>query len=140
MILGAKPQEKQMRIIFCGDRDWDNIQMVRNVIQELRQRYGDFLMINGCSRGLDSLALHLAEVIYNLPVLKIPANVEAFGKQAWFIRNKQMLAEGKPDLVVVFHNYLQYSKGTKHMFEIAGLAKIPRVWYTEYIKELDERR
>lgn len=139
MILGRKVQQEQTRIIFCGDRDWENTQIIRNVIQDNVQRYGDFLMINGCSRGADSIALHLAEVVFRLPVLKIPANVDGFGKHAWFVRNKTMLAEGRPHVVVVFHNYLQYSKGTKHMFDIAGLANIPRVWYTEYVKELDER-
>lgn len=50
-----------------------------------------------------------------------------------------MLSEGKPDLVIVFHNDLENSKGTRNMFFISGIAKIPRVWYSERGKEYDER-
>lgn len=31
------------------------------------------------------------------------------------IRNKQMLDEGKPDLVLAFHTDIENSKGTKNM-------------------------
>jgi len=37
-----------------------------------------------------------------IPTLEFPANWKLHGKQAGFIRNLQMLKEGKPDLVVAF--------------------------------------
>jgi hypothetical protein len=78
-------------------------------------------------------------VVFKIPVKKFPANWDRFGKVAGIYRNKQMLSEGRPDLVVVFHNYLPYDTGVKHMFDIARLAGLPRVWYTEDGVELDER-
>jgi hypothetical protein len=126
-------------ILFCGDLDWKNVGLVRQVLQECKDRYNHFVVVSGCSRGLDTIVIHLCDVVFKIPVKKFPANWDRFGKVAGIYRNKQMLSEGRPDLVIVFHNYLPYDTGVKHMFDIARLAGLPRVWYTEDGVELDER-
>lgn len=56
--------------------------------------------------------------------LPFPANWDKYGKKAGPIRNAQMLEEGRPNLVLAFHDNLQFSHGTKDMCEIAVKAKI----------------
>lgn len=128
-----------MNILIAGDREWTNTNVIRNIIEELVNQYGQFTLIHGAAKGVDSLAAHIGKYTYHLPILSFPANWKRNGKGAGPIRNRQMLAEGKPDLVVVIHNDLESSKGTRDMFYIAGVAKIPRVWYTEEGKQYDER-
>lgn len=57
-----------------------------------------------------------------------PADWERYGKSAGYIRNQQMLDEGKPDLVVAFVDKpLAESKGTKNMVHLARLAGVKTV-------------
>lgn len=132
-----------MRILIAGDREWTNAKAIRQIIDGLVKQHGQFTLIHGAGRGVDSLAAHIAKYSYQLPIMEFPANWERHGKAAGPIRNRQMLAEGRPDLVVVIHNNLAESKGTGDMFYISGIAKVPRVWYSEkggeVIKEYDER-
>jgi hypothetical protein len=53
-----------------------------------------------------------------------PADWEQYGKAAGMMRNRQMLEEGKPDLVVAFHDDIAASKGTKNMVDIARAAGV----------------
>jgi YspA, cpYpsA-related SLOG family len=128
-----------MRILIAGDRNWTNVKVIRKVIDELYITYGRFTLIHGAAKGVDSIAAFICKNIYKLDVEDYPANWDKFGRVAGRLRNKRMLAEGRPDLGVVFHNNLAESKGTGHMYEILGLANIPRVWYTESGKQSDER-
>ena len=48
-----------------------------------------------------------------------PADWDRFGRAAGPIRNKQMLDEGKPTLVIAVHEDISKSKGTKNMVEQA---------------------
>lgn len=128
-----------MRILIAGDREWTDNTLIRSVIDELVKQYGKFTLIEGGAKGVDSIATHIAKYVYQLHIEEYAAEWEKLGKKAGPIRNKRMLAEGKPDLVIVFHNDLEGSKGTRNMFYISGIAKIPRVWYTEQGKQYDER-
>jgi YspA, cpYpsA-related SLOG family len=128
-----------MRILIAGDRNWTNNTFIRVILDSLVQQYSTFTLIHGGARGVDSIAGYIAEHVYKLPVIAFPADWDTHGKSAGIIRNRQMLSEGRPDLVVVIHNNLLGSKGTQNMFYIAGVAKIPRVWYTGAGKQHDER-
>ena len=54
-----------------------------------------------------------------------PADWDQFGKNAGPIRNKAMLAEHVPDVVIAFHVAIEKARGTKHMVTLARKAKIP---------------
>lgn len=82
----------------------------------------DFTIIEGEARGADTLAKQWAEERY-LPVEKYPANWDTHGKAAGPIRNKQMLTEGKPDLVIAF--LAPNSRGTANMISQAEKAGVP---------------
>jgi hypothetical protein len=76
-------------------------------------------IIEGGAKGADTLA-HQWATEHKRPVHTFKANWEEYGKRAGFIRNKQMLDEGKPHVVLAFfsdsHNK---SKGTAMMIKLA---------------------
>lgn len=115
-----------MRILFCGDRNWTNYKFIVDIISEMKPT----VVIEGEARGADSMARDAAEY-FGIPVLAFPADWNTHGKAAGPIRNSQMLKEGKPDLVVAFHNDIKNSKGTKDMVTKARSKDIKVYVYTE---------
>jgi len=109
-----------MRVLICGDRHWTDKDAIRNVLASLE---GVTHVIEGEARGADTLARVVAEEL-GITVLPFPANWTKYGRAAGPIRNRQMLDEGKPDLVIGFHNNLTESRGTKNMLEQARKARI----------------
>lgn len=121
-----------MKVLICGGRKfgtqsilnrhfWQQRFKIRDYINTLPQ---DTIIIHGCANGADSFAGVFA-AIRGLDVEEYPAQWNAYGKAAGSIRNRQMLEQGKPDLVVWFHNNITHSKGTKHMITIAQEVGIP---------------
>jgi len=51
--------------------------------------------------------------------MSFPADWKSYGKGAGPIRNQLMLDEGKPDLVLAFHNDISSSRGTADMIRRA---------------------
>ncbi len=100
-----------MRVLVCGDRKWWD---GKAILRELRRLPPPITVIEGEARGADTLARLVAEN-QGWPVLRFPARWDVYGKAAGPIRNKQMLDEGKPDLVLAFHDNIQESRGTKDM-------------------------
>lgn len=114
-----------MRVLVCGDRRWRD----KNTILTVLARLSDVdTVIEGEARGADTLAREVAEE-YGISVLAFPANWNKYGRAAGPIRNKQMLDEGKPDLVIAFHNNITESKGTKNMLSQARERGIPTRLY-----------
>lgn len=118
---------EEIRVLICGDRNWDNPSIMDVVINGL---YGFFYeglhIIEGEANGADKMSAEIASVL--LPEANIhryPAEWDKYGRGAGPVRNKQMLEEGKPDLVIAFHNDIQNSKGTKNMLEQAAKAEVP---------------
>lgn len=97
-----------------------------------------FTVIEGVAKGADGFAnwwaihspmhSHNETHGYDTPIefvhLPYPANWNLYGKAAGHIRNQQMLDEGKPNLVIAFHNDIANSKGTAHMVKIAKKAGV----------------
>lgn len=122
-----------MRILVCGSRHFNNYSLMANVLIE-HMKNGDTL-IHGCCGGADIIA----EEVWNnfQKIERYPANWDKYGRAAGPIRNKQMLDEGKPDLVIAFLGHVaeqeifyglsesQYSRGTKDMIRQATKAGVP---------------
>ena len=104
-----------MRVLVCGDRKWADRHRIR---WELETLPPDTVVIEGEARGADTLGREVAEVL-GFKVERYPANWEKFGRAAGPIRNQQMLTEGKPDLVIAFHDHIRESKGTADMIRLA---------------------
>lgn len=110
-----------IRILICGSRNWTDKQVIENYIQTLPK---DTIIIQGGCKGADFFAGYFA-IKYNLILETYRANWKKFGKAAGPIRNKQMLDEGKPEIVIAFHNNIEQSKGTKDMIRQARERGIP---------------
>ena len=118
-----------MRVLVCGGRDFGNTVAERyfifNEIDELCLDGAEDVIIAGKANGVDTIAEEYAEQ-FGIPFLGFPADWNTYGKRAGFIRNTQMLNEGKPDLVLAFPG----GKGTAMMVEIAAKAGV-EVWVIE---------
>ena len=110
-----------MRVLICGDRNWIDEETIKAYIRTLPL---GSVVINGRCRGADSIARFAAKE-YGYNVEDYPAEWKKHGRAAGPIRNTQMLVDGKPDLVVAFHNNLTDSKGTKDMIRQAKAAGVP---------------
>lgn len=77
------------------------------------------LIIEGGARGADRLARNYAKVM-DIPCETYDAEWDKYGRGAGPIRNKRMLIEGKPDLVVAFPG----GGGTANMIEQSRKAGI----------------
>ena len=109
-----------MRVLICGDRDWTRGKVIMDYVAGLSP---GTVVIHGAARGADSLAGFYAEKC-ELTVEAYPARWDEFGRAARVLRNQQMLDEGKPDLVVYFHDSLADSRGTANMVRRAHRAGI----------------
>jgi ABC-type Fe3+-hydroxamate transport system substrate-binding protein len=116
-----------MRIIFCGDRKWDNYKVICDVMADMNPD----VVIEGEADGADSLAKDAAEY-FGIPVVKFPANWQTYGKAAGPIRNLQMIEEGKPDLVIAFHDDVEHSRGTRNMVDQALKKGLKVMVYTQH--------
>lgn len=126
------------KVIVCGGRDYgwkfnSNRQKIINkeeveylakkldilkfAVEELGR---NLVIIQGEAQGADTWSKKWAEM-NNIQTIDFPANWDEYGKKAGFIRNKQMLDEGKPDLVIAFKG----GKGTAMMIDIAKKADVP---------------
>lgn len=88
-----------MRILVCGGRRYSDRWRVFGVLDHYLPRVT--AIIHGDAPGADRLA---EQWCYErgVPMQSFPAQWETHGDRAGPIRNAQMLADGKPDLVVAF--------------------------------------
>jgi hypothetical protein len=103
-----------MRLLVCGGRDWDDFEVLNEELTWLAYEPGISVIIHGGARGADTLAGEWA-ALTKTPVEVYRADWEKHGRSAGPIRNKRMLIEGKPDMVLAFPG----GRGTRNMIEQA---------------------
>lgn len=114
-----------MRVLVCGGRNYDDYESLATFLSALQVTRAPFsVIIHGDARGADTLADTYARR-HNIPVLAFPADWKQHGRSAGPRRNKQMLIEGKPDLVVAFPG----TAGTANMIAQARAAEVEVVTY-----------
>jgi hypothetical protein len=108
-----------MKILVCGSRKWTN----KKVITDYLSQFGDEnILVHGAARGADSIAAEYAAK-HNWETHAHPAQWKKYGYSAGPIRNAEMLAIEKPDLVIAFRCKGR-STGTDHMMAIAKKADV----------------
>jgi hypothetical protein len=122
------PRRKCERILICGPRKWDVYLPVFCVVAGFYKRWGDFTLIHGDAPGVDRLAAKAAET-FELDIEPYPADWSK-GAAAGPVRNRQMLTEGKPDLVCA----IGYGRGTIDMTNAARQAGVLVLWRYIYVK------
>jgi hypothetical protein len=121
------------RVLICGDRNWTNGVFIAHVLSDVLFTQGIDVVIEGEARGADKLGAAAARQLH-IPedhILKFPADWKKYKLAAGPIRNRQQFNEGKPDLVLAFHNDIANSKGTKDMVKVAMKAGVETHVYTE---------
>lgn len=110
---------------MCGGRDYNNKAAIFNYLDMLFNPTNDLMptiwgtIIAGGANGADHLAIEWAIANW-MPWEEYPADWERYGKKAGYLRNKQMLEEGKPDFVVAFPG----GRGTANMVQLAEAAGV----------------
>lgn len=138
-----------MRVLVCGGREFSDINLPnkKTSLYYLRKQEYDFVLatlekfaaenskfadkgenwlpydieiISGMAKGVDTAAANWATTRY-CKLHPYPADWATHGNKAGPIRNRQMLAEGKPDVVIAFAGGI----GTKNMMKQARNAGVP---------------
>lgn len=125
------------RLLICGGRNFGITSQQQAFIKQTLDKlcwdnkwilepdeYGNYLndvfVIAGKAKGVDTVAIDWA--ISNwCGFVEYPAQWDLYGKRAGYLRNQQMLDEGKPDYVIAFPG----GKGTAMMIRIAEKAGVP---------------
>jgi hypothetical protein len=105
-----------MRILVCGGRDFDDW---KTFCWAMAPFVNCDTIIQGGARGADTMAQEWAGW-HERDIEHYHADWDKHGKAAGPIRNKQMLEEGDPDLVVAFPG----GAGTRNMVEQARKAGV----------------
>ena len=111
-----------MRVLVCGDRAYPDPAYLWRRLDEYLPEPPE-AVIDGTAPGADTFAHEWAEA-HGIPSLRFPAEWKRYGRAAGPVRNRQMIVEGQPDLVIAFHRDIAHSKGTADMVRQARRAGI----------------
>lgn len=111
---------KTYRVLVCGGRDYQNRAAVFHTLDYYHKNHPFSVVIHGAARGADRSAGEWAEA-RGVPVQPYPADWDAHGLGAGPIRNRQMLDEGMPDVVIAFKG----GAGTRNMIFQARQRNLP---------------
>lgn len=142
-----------MRVLVFGGRDYGDInpyldirtiaifkdveQYLKNIIEyvygvdclkqfvEQATKENPLVFISGLASGADKLCFAYAD-FPNVSIDKYPADWNKHGKIAGFIRNQQMIDDGKPDIAIGFPG----GNGTKDMIKRLEKSNIKLIKFT----------
>lgn len=117
-----------LRVIIAGSRDFNDYHLLKTACSSIFYKLASKCVINksnievvsGGARGADSLGERFATE-NGIQIKRFPANWNAYGKRAGYIRNNQMAeyASDGDNYGVLIAFWDGKSKGTKNMFDIA---------------------
>lgn len=112
---------------MCGGRDFDYETIVWELLTFWHEgpRGRITTIICGGAKGADTHAESWGALYPEVPVEVYPAEWSKHGRSAGPIRNRQMLEEGKPDLVIAFPG----DRGTAGMIKLAKAADVEVIDY-----------
>jgi len=102
------------KVLVCGGRIFglslNERCFVYDTLDCIKEELKNITIIEGGAKGADTCAKEWAEMNI-LPYKEYPANWNLHGKSAGYLRNKQMLDEENPNLIIAFPG----GKGTENM-------------------------
>lgn len=107
-----------MKVIIAGSRKITNYKIVQFAMSFLNLDCSE--VVSGGAKGPDLLGEKWAKE-NNLKIKRFEANWKQYGKNAGYLRNKEMAEYG--DVLIAFWD--RKSKGTQHMMKIAKDKNIP---------------
>ena len=110
----------QARIIVAGGRDFTDYALLSETLDAILEKYieSETSIVSGSCRGADALGERYARE-HGIPVVRFPADWQAYGKAAGPIRNRKMAeyAAECDGMLVAFWN--GESRGTASMIRLA---------------------
>lgn len=118
----------EFRILICGGREYDDRTHFFHFMDRVLEAIGgagesanrDVVIIHGAARGADTLADDYG-CERGLRIIRYPADWKTHKRAAGPIRNRLMLTEGQPHVIVAFPG----GNGTADMVSIGKKAGIP---------------
>ena len=89
----------KLKVLVCGGRDFNKPSLLRNYLDYYHAKWIIDVVIQGGATGADYVAKVWAED-NNVINEEYPANWTKYDRAAGHIRNKQMLDEGHPSVVI----------------------------------------
>ncbi len=108
-----------MKVLVCGSRDNGQAAPVGSVLDAFHRATPITALIEGGARGVDRLAREWAQS-RGVPVETFAADWHRYGPAAGPIRNRRMIVEGEPEVVIAFPG----GKGTANMVKEARRAHL----------------
>ena len=113
-----------LKVLVCGGREFGDYAMLKRALRSVEAVDGEIAeIIHGAARGADRLAGRFARE-NGIPCREFPADWNRYGTSAGPIRNREMMKQGQPDLVVAFPG----GNGTEDMVRVAHDNQV-RVWH-----------
>ena len=106
-------------IVVSGTRHGaSDISKLHDTLKEIASPYKSIHLVHGGCRGVDIQCANYG-VEMGWKVTQVDAEWSKYGSRAGPIRNKQMLKDYKPDVVVCFPHATRESKGTYSTIRLA---------------------
>lgn len=115
----------KQHLLVTGDRNYNNLSLIKKFFEEEiinTYSHNQYDFVHGGCRGADLLTAEVAER-FGYELLGKSADWQKYGRAAGPIRNKEMVSM-LPAVVMIFHNDLINSKGTKNcLIELGKMIK-----------------
>lgn len=98
------------RVLVSGDRFWEDGELIRYHLEKLKKQHDDLELIVGDCSGADTYAKNSA-IDLEIPYREFKANWNE-GARGGPIRNQKMV-NCDPNVVLAFHDNIDFSRGTK---------------------------
>ncbi len=112
----------EQRVLVCGGRDYADREQLFRVLDAAHLANPIVLLVHGAAPGADDLAGQWARHV-GVRWKAFPAHWKSEGKAAGPRRNKRMLEEAQPHIVIAFPG----GRGTANMVQQAEVAGVPIV-------------
>jgi hypothetical protein len=114
----------EFRVLVTGGRDYDNRERLYVILDKVRKAASlagkSFTLVHGGAKGADSLSHEWAASRQISDVRVYEADWQTHGRSAGPIRNKKMLTNESPDVIIAFKG----GNGTAHMMKIGREAGV----------------
>lgn len=108
--------QKKFKVLVCGGREYLNSEKINEVLNKVRETYGELIIIQGEAKGADFLAKCWAFTNdQEFANWGYKPDWNSHGPKAGSIRNVEMHDDSQPDLVIGFPGGV----GTAHMMNYA---------------------